>query len=54
MRQWSLESLFGSSQLDTLDPTGSLVLDADADFVAYLVVIDGSSQDPVFFLPSQD
>jgi hypothetical protein len=54
MRQWSLESLFGSSQLDTLEPTGSLVLDADADFLAYLVVIDGSSQDPVFFLPSQD
>jgi hypothetical protein len=54
MRQWSLEGLFGASQVKELDPTGSLVLDSDADFFAYLVVIDGSSQDPVFFLPAQD
>lgn len=54
MRQWSLESLFGARQVEELDPTGSLVLDSDADFFAYLVVIDGSSQDPVFFLPARD
>jgi hypothetical protein len=54
MRQWSLESLFGASQVKKLDPTGSLVVESDADFVAYLVVIDGSSQDPVFFLPTRD
>jgi hypothetical protein len=54
MRQWSLESLFGSTAVEKLDPTGSVVLDSDADYFAYLVVIDGSSQDPVFYLPSQD
>jgi hypothetical protein len=54
MRQWSLESLFGPSEVEKLDPTGSVVLDSDADYFAYLVVIDGSSQDPVFYLPSQD
>jgi hypothetical protein len=54
MRQWSLESLFGATKVKQFDQTGSLVLDSDADFFAYLVVIDGSSQDPVFFLPLQD
>jgi len=51
MRQWSLESLFGAAMVTMLDPTGSLVVDSDAAFFAYLVVIDGSSQDPVFVLP---
>ena len=54
MRQWSLESLFGDAQLKKLDPTGSLEVESDADFIAYVVVIDGSSQDPVFFLPTRD
>ena len=54
MRQWSVESLFGAARSQNLDPTGSLVVDSDADFFAYLVVIDGSSQDPVFFLPSRN
>jgi hypothetical protein len=54
MRQWSVESLFGPANVKNLDPTGSLVVDSDADFFAYLVVIDGSSQDPVLFLPAQN
>jgi hypothetical protein len=52
MRQWSVDGLFGAAHVKNLDPTGSLVVDSDADFFAYLVVIDGSSQDPVFFLPT--
>jgi hypothetical protein len=28
-----------------------LVVDADADVFSYLVVVDGSSQDPVLFVP---
>jgi hypothetical protein len=49
-----VESLFGPAHVKNLDPTGALVVDSDADFFAYLVVIDGSSQDPVFFLPAQN
>ena len=51
MAQWSIEKLFGSSLTEVPDPVGSVVVDADADFIPYLVVIDGTSQDPVLFLP---
>jgi hypothetical protein len=52
VRQWSLERLFGDEAL-AVDPTGSVAVDADGEFVAYLVVVDGSSQDPAFMLPLQ-
>jgi hypothetical protein len=48
MRQWSLSTLFGDDLIRKPDPAGSLVVDADADVFSYLVVVDGSSQDPVF------
>jgi len=51
MRQWSLSTLFGADLLRQPDPAGSLVVDADADVFSYLVVVDGSSQDPVLFVP---
>jgi hypothetical protein len=52
LKQWSVDRLFGK-ELQTPDPVGSLVVDSDADFLVYLVVIDGSSQDPVFFMPAE-
>ena len=51
MRQWSVATLFGDGLLRQPDPAGSLVVDADADVFPYLVVVDGSSQDPVLFVP---
>lgn len=51
MRQWNLAALFGDDLIRKPDPAGSLVVDADADVFAYLVVVDGSSQDPVLFVP---
>ena len=51
MRQWSLSTLFGGDLLRQPNPAGSLVVDADADVFSYLVVVDGSSQDPVLFVP---
>jgi hypothetical protein len=50
MRQWTVQQLFGSAYRDP-DPAGSLVVAGDTDFLAYLTVIDGSSQDPVFVMP---
>jgi hypothetical protein len=32
------------------NPVGSVAVDASAEFFAYVVVLDGSSQDPAFFL----
>jgi len=51
MRQWSVSTMFGDDLLRKPDPAGSLVVDADADVFSYLVVVDGSSQDPVLFMP---
>jgi hypothetical protein len=51
MRQWSVDKLFGVAAAKELDPVGSVVVDADADFFAYLVTIDNTSQDPVMFVP---
>jgi hypothetical protein len=51
MGQWSVDTLFGEDLLEKPDPAGGLVVDGDADFFAYLVTIDNSSQDPVLFLP---
>jgi hypothetical protein len=48
LRQWSLDTIFGG-QLP--DPAGSLVVDGSSEFLAYMVVIDGSSQDPIMFVP---
>jgi len=50
MRQWTVQQLFGSAYRHPA-PAGSLVVAGDADFLAYLTVIDGSSQDPVFVMP---
>jgi hypothetical protein len=49
MRQWSVQKLFGNN-VPVPDPVGSVVVDADADFFSYLVVVDGTAQDPYFFL----
>jgi hypothetical protein len=50
LRQLSVEKLFGSS-IAVPDPVGSIVVSGDGDFLAYLTVIDGTSQDPVFVMP---
>jgi hypothetical protein len=46
--QWSVKSLFSSASMP--NPVGSVAVDASAEFFAYVVVLDGSSQDPAFFL----
>jgi hypothetical protein len=51
MRQWSVDKLFGVAASKELNPVGSVVVDSDTDFFAYLVTIDNSSQDPVMFVP---
>ena len=50
LRQWSVEQLFGVGARPP-DPVGSVVVTADAPYLAYLTVIDGTSQDPVFIMP---
>ena len=50
LRQLSMERLFGRD-VTAPDPVGSIVVSGEADFLAYLTVIDGTSQDPVFILP---
>jgi len=50
VRQWSIQGLFGK-EVEVVDPTGSVWVDADDEFFAYMVVVDGSSQDPAFMLP---
>jgi hypothetical protein len=47
LQQWSLESLFGKKTA-LPDPVGSLVVASATEFYAYLTVIDGTSQDPLF------
>ena len=50
LRQLSVERLFGSGFV-TPDPVGSIVVRGNAGFLAYLTVVDGSSQDPIFVMP---
>ena len=50
LRHLSVERLFGRS-VAVPDPVGSIVVSGDGDFLAYLTVIDGTSQDPVFVMP---
>ena len=50
LRQLSVEKLFGTN-VAVPNPVGSIVVTGDADFLAYLTVIDGTSQDPVFVMP---
>jgi hypothetical protein len=50
LRQLSMEKLFGKN-VAAPDPVGSIVISGEADFLAYLTVIDGTSQDPVFVMP---
>jgi hypothetical protein len=50
LRQWSLEQLFGGT-FAAPDPVGSLVVSGSAQYLAYVTVIDGTSQDPVFVMP---
>jgi hypothetical protein len=50
LRQLSVEQLFGNA-VPKPDPAGSIVVKASRPYVAYLTVIDGTSQDPVFVMP---
>ncbi len=50
MQQWGVGKLFGSGFVEP-DPAGSIVVSADRAYLAYMTVIDGSSQDPVFVMP---
>ena len=51
LRQLSVEEIFGSSGYTIPDPVGAIIVEGDGDFLAYLTVIDGTSQDPVFVMP---
>ncbi len=51
LRQLSVERIFGSSGYTVPDPVGAIIVEGDGDFLAYLTVIDGTSQDPVFVMP---
>jgi hypothetical protein len=46
MAEWSIESLFPGR---SVGDAGSLILDADADFLAYLVVVDDNNHDIALF-----
>jgi hypothetical protein len=50
LRQWSIEKLFGNNVAKP-NPAGSVVVSAERPYLAYLTVIDGTSQDPVFVMP---
>jgi len=50
LQQWSIGMLFGNNFVEP-DPAGSIVVSADRPYLAYMTVIDGSSQDPVFVMP---
>lgn len=47
LTQLSINAIFGN-QVTRPNPVGSLVVSSGSEFFAYLTVIDGSSQDPVF------
>jgi len=49
VRQWAVDVLFGKD-VEMPDPVGSLIVDSGSEFLSYLVVLDGSSQDPTFSL----
>jgi len=49
MRQISVESLFPDLEV-VPDPVASIVVRGDARFLAYLTVVDGTSQDPIFVM----
>jgi hypothetical protein len=50
LQQWSVEKLFGRDFVRP-DPAGSIVVSANRPYLAYITVIDGTSQDPVFVMP---
>jgi hypothetical protein len=50
VRQWSVQELFGSGYRDP-DPVGAVLVSANGDALAYMTIIDGTSQDPVFVMP---
>jgi hypothetical protein len=50
-RQRSVQQIFGSDLAPVPDPVGTIIVEGTGDFLAYLTVIDGSSQDPVFVMP---
>ena len=49
LTQLSINKIFGN-QVKKPEPVGSLVVTSGADFLAYLTVIDGTSQDPLFMM----
>jgi hypothetical protein len=49
LRQFSMAKLF-SQVVTPPNPAGSLIITGNTAFLAYLTVIDGSSQDPVFVM----
>jgi hypothetical protein len=49
LKQLSMNKLFGNN-LRAPDPVGSLVVTSGTRFLAYLTVIDGTSQDPLFMM----
>ncbi len=49
--QRSVPQLFGAGGFPVPDPVGTIVIRGDGEFLAYLTVIDGTSQDPVFVMP---
>jgi hypothetical protein len=49
LTQYSLNKLFGNN-VTKPNPVGSLVAASGEPFRAYLTVIDGTSQDPVFVM----
>jgi hypothetical protein len=49
LKQLSVDQLFGN-RLQAPDPVGSLVVASGEKFLAYLTVIDETSQDPVFVM----
>jgi hypothetical protein len=51
MRQRSMKQLFGAAGYPIPDPVGTILVEGDGDFLAYMTVIDGSSQDPIFVMP---
>ena len=49
LQQLSINKIFGN-QVKKPDPVGSLVVTSGTEFLAYLTVIDGTSQDPLFMM----
>ncbi len=51
LKQRSVEQIFGGSGYQVPDPVGMITVESAADFLAYLTVIDGTAQDPIFVMP---